>query len=334
MINNDCRWTKNRISGYDKLFNFVVGQRGVGKTYSLKTTAINNFIRHGLRTSWVMRYRTEIDAITENSKFFEDVLNKYGIDFKIEGNTGYIKKEDSFERFISFKALSESSLKAISDPTVSLVVFDEFVPISGVRYLKNEVERFLEYYLTISRGRDVKAFFLANNISPVNPYFSYFHAVLPKEGEIWTSEEIAIENVKNDAYKEQMKKTRFGTLVKGTHYEEYSIDNQSFSDITTFITDRPANARCMVRLNSTMGILYLWFAQPYSLHISEKGDPQCIQWAFDEQSHSEKSNRVDFAGTYASNLIKNAYRTGRLFFDSPEAKSKFFIICSSILTRK
>ena len=333
MIDNSVRWNKSRIAGYNKLFNFVVGQRGVGKTYDLKTTAISSYLKSGSRCAWVMRYQTEIDAITENSKFFDDVLQRYGNEFKIENKTGYIKK-DEFDRFITFKALSESSLKAISDPTVNLIVFDEFVPIPGVRYLKNEVERFLEYYLTISRGRDVKCYFLANNVSPVNPYFSYFHAVLPEEGKIWTSDEIAIENVANEPYKQAMKQTRFGRLVRGTHYEEYSIDNQSLEDVVTFITDRPRNARCMVRMDSAYGILYLWFAQPYSLHISQRGDPNAIRWAFDEKSHTEKSARVDFAGTYAMNLIKNAYRQGKLFFDTPEAKSLFFMACSSILTRK
>lgn len=337
MIDNRVRWNKSKIAGYNKLFNFIIGQRGVGKTYDLKTTAINQYIKKGHRTAWVMRYMTEIDAITDNSKFFDDVLLKYqGYEFKIESKTGYIKKTDSkeWERFITFKALSESSLKAISDPTVTLVVFDEFIPIPGVHYLKNEVERFLEYYLTISRGRDVKAYFLANNVAVVSPYFSYFNAHLPDEGNFYLGDEIAIENVKNDPYKQSMKKTRFGALVKGTHYESYSIDNQSLEDATTFIVDRPKNARCMVHMLTSMGSLFLWFAQPYSLHVSLKGDPNAIQWAMDEKSHNEKSKRMDFAGTYATNLIKSTYREGCLFFDSAESKSTFMAVCGPIIQRK
>ena len=335
MIDNSVRWTKNRISGYNKLFNFVIGQRGVGKTYNLKYTAINDYLRKKSKTIWVMRYATEIDAITQHSKFFDDILPQFKeYEFKIESKTGYVKIEDTWERFITFKALSETSLKAISDPTVNLMVYDEFIPIPGVHYLKNEVERFLEYYLTISRGRDLKVYFLANNISAVSPYFSYFHVSMPKEGDIFAGEEIAIENVRNEQYKSAMHKTRFGNLVHGTHYEQYSIDNESLEDISTFITDRPKNARCLIRMVSSMGDVYLWFAQPYSIHISRKGDPGAIQWAMDEKSHNENSKRMDFAGTYATNLIKSAYREGKLFFDSPEAKSLFNSTCSYILQRK
>ena len=334
MIDNGVRWTKNKISGYNKLFNFIIGQRGVGKTYNLKTTAINNYINKKEKTIWIMRYATEIDAIVQHSKFFDDILNRYPYEFKIENRIGYIKLEETWERFITFKSLSETSLKAISDPTVNLIVFDEFIPLPGIHYLKNEVERFLEFYLTISRGRDVKCYFLANNVSSVSPYFSYFHVSLPKEGDIFAGDEIAIENVKNDRYKDAMHQTRFGKLVHGTHYEKYSIDNESLEDITTFITDRPKNARCLIRMVSTIGDIYLWFAQPYSIHISRKGDPSAIQWAMDEKSHNEKSKRMDFAGTYATNLIKSAYREGKLFFDTPEAKSMFTSACSYILQRK
>ena len=336
-IDKNVRWNKNRIAGYNKLFNFVIGQRGVGKTYCLKATAINNFIKKGERCAWLMRYKTEIDAITDASKFFDDVLARYpDYEFKIEGGTGFIKGGDFEEwcRFISFKALSESSLKAISDPTVSIMVFDEFIPLPGIHYLKNEVERFLEYYLTISRGRDVKCYFLANNVAAASPYFSYFGVHMPEEGELTLADEIAIENVKNDPYKEAMHKTRFGNLVKGTHYEKYSINNESFEDVATFITDRPKNARCIVQLLTSMGPLYLWIAQPSSLHISSRGDPTCISWAMDEKSHKENTQRMDFAGTYATRLIKSAYRQGMLFFDSPETKSTFFAVCGSLLLRK
>ena len=44
----------------DRLFNFVVGPRGVGKTYSAKNRVIKNFINKGEQFVYIRRYDTEL----------------------------------------------------------------------------------------------------------------------------------------------------------------------------------------------------------------------------------------------------------------------------------
>ena len=339
-IDNKIRWNRSKILSYNKLFNFVIGARSIGKTYDCKKWAIDDWIRKGKKTAWVMRYKTEIDSISTNSKFFEDILGAYkNYEFKIEGGVGYTRevvpgadpKGIPWESFISFKALSETALKAISDPEVNKMIFDEFIPLPGIRYLNNEVEKFLEYYFTISRDRDIRCIFLGNNVTTVSPYFTYFNVHPPKEGEIATFDEIAIENCKNEAFTQAMNNTRFGKLVKGTHYADYAIDNKSLVDLDTFVTDRPKQSKCVVRIDSQMGTMYLWMARPKSLFVSKSGNPNITTWAVDESSHGEGKERVDFAGTFACSLIKNHYRQGTLFFDSAEVKATFMIVCQKFL---
>lgn len=340
MINNSVRWKKDKALSHNKLFTFIIGQRGVGKTFQFKKWAIDDFLRHKKRTAWVMRYAKELDAATDKGKFFEDILNLYpNYEFRIEKGNGFIRENDGlgdqsqipWERFISFKALSEVSLKAISDPTVNKIIFDEFLPLPGIRYLKNEVERFLEYYFTIFRQGDGRAFFLGNNITIASPYFSYLNVKPPREGEIIDYPEICIENVKNDAYKNAMHETRFGRLVRGTHYEQYAIENESLINLTAFVMPRPRGAVCYVQIATQMGPLYLWIAKPHSIFISLRGDPNVSTWAVDESSHTEKSEYIGFAGHLAKNLIKSNYAVGTLFFDSEEAKARFIATCGGLL---
>lgn len=339
-IDNRVRWNRSKVLSYNKLFSFIIGARSIGKTYDCKKWSIDDWIRKGKKTAWVMRYRTEIDEVVKGNKFFEDISRAYpNYQFKIEGNIGQLRKmiegvdpkEIPWEAFISFKALSESSLKAISDPEVNKVIFDEFIPLPGVRYLTNEVERFLEYFFTIARDRDIRAIFLGNNVSMVSPYFTYFKVKIPKEGEFSVYDEIVIENCKNEAFKEQMRSTRFGKLVQGTNYANYAIENQSLIDLNSFVMDRPKNARCVVRIDSQMGTMYLWTARPTSLFVSLVGNPDCTCWAVDEASHGEGKERVDFAGTFAMTLIKKHYRIGSLFFDGAEVKATFMAVCGRFL---
>ena len=339
-IDNKVRWNRSKVLSYNKLFSFIIGARSIGKTYDCKKWAIDDWVRKGKKTAWVMRYRTEIDEIVKGNKFFEDISRAYpDYQFKIEGNLGQLRKmidgidpkEIAWDTFMSFKALSESSLKAISDPDVNKVIFDEFIPLPGIRYLSNEVERFLEYFFTIARDRDIRAIFLGNNVSVVSPYFTYFKVKMPKEGEFAVYDEIVIENCKNEAFKEQMRSTRFGRLVKGTNYANYAIENQSLVDLNSFVMDRPKNSRCAVRIDSQMGTMYLWTARPASLFVSLVGNPNCTCWAVDEASHGEGKERVDFAGTFAMTLIKKHYRMGSLFFDSAEVKATFMAVCGRFI---
>ena len=320
---------------YNALFSFVVGARSVGKTFQFKYYRIREFIKKSRKTFWIMRYRKELDSALESGKFFEDVSKFFPeCEFRVKGNIGSIKIDNEWFEFITFKALSETSIKAVSDPDVDMIVFDEFIPIPSIRHLPGEVEKFLELYFTISRDRDIRAVFLANNVTISSPYFSYFHIKLPEKGQIISLGEIAIENVKNPTFKEHMEKTRFGRLISGTKYSSYAISNETFVDLDTFVLPMPSNAKCVVNLRTDVGSLYLWVARPASLFISHRGCDCAIEWAVGENSHGENMERVDFAGSYARKLISANYRVGTLFFDSKQAKADFMQTCQKLLGTK
>ena len=65
-------------------------------------------------------------------------------------------------------------LKSSAFPEVDKIVFDEFIPENGYRYISaDEPTQFLGICESIFRDRErTKVLFLANNISLTNPYFS------------------------------------------------------------------------------------------------------------------------------------------------------------------
>ena len=121
-----------------------------------------------------------------------------------------------------FVALSTSlNLKSVPFPDVTLICYDEFVIGGGSQqYIKGEVTIFAELMSTVIRKRnDCRVFLLANNISMVNPYFSYFD-VRPKVNERFTMAqdgELVVEIGTNNEFIEEMKQTKFGVLFKNTH---------------------------------------------------------------------------------------------------------------------
>ena len=227
------------------VLNFVIGNRGGGKSFFGKRLVINRFKKKGAQFVWVRRYQTEIDTLTD---FFADIKEFYPEDtLTVEGNTCYINGEPAGWLI----ALTTSQkLKSVSFPNVQTIVFDEFIIDKGkVGYIKNEVQTFLELFETIARMRDnVVAIFFGNAISIVNPYFVYF-GVTPDLNKRYTKENgVCIEFYFNEAFVAKKAKTRFGQLIEGTRYGEYNMMNKFLRDSDSFIVEtRPTGANLKIQ---------------------------------------------------------------------------------------
>lgn len=217
----------------NRLFNFVVGPRGAGKTYGAKKRAIKNFIDKGEQFVYLRRYDTEMPQ-SQMRNFFDDIMEEFpDHEFKADRGLFRIDKEIAGWYFPLSKAVM---LKSVPFPHVSLIIFDEFIIGAGAyRYLQNEVVTFLEAYSTLSRDRDIPVLFLSNAVTFANPYFLYFNITLEKGQKRKLKKDIQLELVSNPAYISHAKQTRFGKLVEGTEYGSYAMDNEFLLDTESFI---------------------------------------------------------------------------------------------------
>ena len=260
----------NTIRSYNALMNFILTGRGNGKTFGAKLLGIKDYLKTGEQFVYVRRYFSEFEHVHQ---FFDDIVsspyyNDY--EFKVLGSKGFIRKKDSDEEWnvlCHFIPLSISQkYKSTAYPLVSKIFFDEFIiDKSNNRYLKNEVEIFLDLYETIARLRNnVRAFFLANNVSLVNPYFTYWNLKINPHKRFNTAQNglIVVELYEKTVYNEQKKQTLFGQLISGTAYGNYSIENQSLRDNHTFIkSKRPSNLRFHCSFIIEGQELGLWLAE-------------------------------------------------------------------------
>lgn len=221
------------------IFNFVIGNRGGGKTYGGKKLVINRFKRKKQQFVWVRRYQTEIDTLSDfwadiRGAFPKDELTQKGQSLYINGDlAGYLI------------ALSTSmQLKSVAFPMVSTIIFDEFIIDKGrITYLRNEAHVFMELFETVARMREnVTALFFGNAISIVNPYFDFFK-ITPELGRRYTKNGgICVEFYFNEEFINKKENTKFGRLIAGTSYGEYNMKNKFLRDTDSFIGERPATA--------------------------------------------------------------------------------------------
>lgn len=191
-------------------------------------------------------------------------------------------------------------------------------------------------YETIARKRNnVKAYLLANNVSIVNPYFTYFD-VTPRKTERFTiarDGELIIEMCTDTVFINEKLETKFGKLIKGTKYADYSIYNNSLRDSEVFIEKRPKRntspvmsivfngERAMIWLDYKTGIFY----------CDDKYMKTCNEYVLSCEDHNP--NTLLNASGINLNMLKQLisyFQVGRVRFSDQNIKHLMYDIFRSL----
>lgn len=324
----------NKLLSYNALLNFVIGERGVGKSFGAKKFVISDYLKNGNEFVYIRRYKTELDNAYEG--FFDQLQNE-GLfldhTFRIAASKKKIDKFYCDKEVCGYGVpLSTANiLKSASFPKVKTLIFDEFLIDNGTyHYLRNEVTQFLDIIETIARLRDVRVLLLGNAITISNPYFDYFKLGLPYNSEFRTFKDgtILVNYIKNPVYREKKKATRFGALIDGTEYGEYAIDNAFLRDNDSFIAKRDKDARVystIVLKGSKYGIWQNW--KSGFVYISKDFEPSnpCV-FVFDINDHTENTIYTKARNSTWFQPVLKAYKMGCLFFETQKIKNDFIAI--------
>lgn len=328
---------------HNALLNFLIGNRGSGKTWGMKYRGVDNFKKTGEQFIYLRRYSKELNT-TKN--FFGDLKDFFpDDDLVVKGKEFFVNDKKAGQAM----ALSTSKIeKSSTFPDVSLIIFDEFIIDKGVyRYLPNEVEYFLEFYETIARMREVRVFFMANAITQTNPYFLYFNIELPY-GKTYQhffndgtgqftkkrnkpSPDLLIELVANEHYIDKKSQTRFGQLIKGTNYYDYAVENTFLRDSNDFIEKKGEGARFRFSIVYTDSILGIWIDISKGLYyVSQDTDPSSkIVYSFTKDDHSINTMLISTIST--SPLLKrffDNFKLGNVRFENVNTKNIFYDLLS------
>ena len=330
-------WDIKKTLSYNCLFNFIVGSRGVGKTYGSLKYCIEQYLKYKAQgKTWqfmyVRRLNTELDKLTKSrgGRLFNAVKNEFpNHSFKAESNVLYCDKE-----IIGYaQPLSTASiLKSDAFPDVQMILFDEFIiDNSGTyHYLKDEVRKFLDLYETVARGRDVKVFFLSNAVSISNPYFDYFHLNKPYNGNFQRfgkAKEILVENAVNPELIKMKQESRFGKILEGSEYSEYAYENKWLLDNFDFIEKKTQNCIYYMTLRYKGENLGIWYEPDNMIfYLSNDVDLQCPdKYSVTTDDHQPNIMLLKMAIKQSSALkyIIQAYTYGAFRYETIQLKNKF-----------
>lgn len=241
-------------------FNFILGNRGGGKTY----TCLRDCIQDGKKFIYVRRTQKEIERIAKKKLDLSlspfEPLNKDYPEWNIEveplEDDIYVVTNNFFgdeKKTIGFMCpLSTfSSMRGFTAPDVKVIIFDEFNPELHVRGIKNEDDAFFNMYETVNRNRElegekpVQSFLLGNtnNISiPILETLGLTEVLenmQRKNKKMYSNKKrrLFLLLMNDSDYIEKKSKTALYCLTAGTRFYEMALENKfaynDFSDIGT-----------------------------------------------------------------------------------------------------
>ena len=322
---NNIWYSYDKVLSYHAMMNYIIGERGCGKSYGLKKYLLNRFKKKGRQFIYLRRYDTELKKSLKDNEFFKDVENDSMFtedEFNVRGDKFYMNGKVCGYAIPLSKA---SIYKSVPFPNVDIIMYDEFlIDNATYHYLPDEPEKLLDFIETVGRLRDIQVFCLGNNISLVNPYFDYFNISLPYNTDIkiFKNGLILINYIKNEAYRKVKKESKFGTLIDGTKYGEYAIDNQSLKDNNNFIKKKNPKSKFFFNIiinNHTYGVWMNYNSnEMYISKMYNANHPVTI--TFNYKDHTENTIMLKSKSVFFQNLVKH-YMNANLYFDNLQIKS-------------
>lgn len=322
------------MDSYGKTLNFIIGGRGIGKTYSMKRRCIKRFLRSGKQFIYVRRYKSELKKIRQ---FFDDIALEFPkLKLIVKGG------KDGARFYINDKLAGwavplsgYSTEKSTPYPNVDTIIFDEFLVEKGMtRYLPDEVGCFLNFMHTIDRKRGVtRAFLLANAVTIVNPYFLYWEIQPNIEKRYNTfpnrrnTRHIMVEIPNDSEFYNDEELTPFEELITDTKYGDYAIKNTFVNDNDTFIIKRSKAAKFMFAIYYKERTLGIWvdYGRGY-MYTSYEFDPN-TRYIYSLSTVDHRPNMLLMANWKSDHYLKQlvkAFKFGYLCFDNQVIKNTMY----------
>lgn len=318
-------YSYNKVLSYSAMMNYIIGERGVGKSYGLKKYLLNRFKKKDRQFIYLRRYDTELKKSLKDNEFFKDIEN----DPDFINDNMYVKGDKFYmnDKVCGYAIpLSKASIyKSVPFPNVDIIMYDEFlIDNATYHYLPDEPEKLLDFMETVGRLRNIQIFMLGNSISLINPYFDYFNISLPYGSDIKTFKNglILINYIRNEAYREVKRESNFGKLINGTKYGSYAIDNEFLKDNNNFIKKKSPKSKFFFNLILNGHTYGVWMDyNSTDMFISKHyNSDNPINITFNYKDHSEDTIMLKSKSVFFQNLIKH-YEQGNLFFETLQIKS-------------
>lgn len=332
IYNNNGYLNMDYIYNIDVPFIFIVGGRGIGKTYGAIKYCIEN------KQKFILMRRTQTQAdligIAEMSPL-KAPCEDMGIVYKTIPMTKqckafYIDSENENEFLCYTIALSTfANVRGFSASNIDVLLYDEFIPERHERPIKQEGQAFLNCYETINRNRELqgrkplKVICMANAFDLANELFTELGIVTKAENMSKRGQEITINKERGYSIilpnKSPISRSKMGTALykltgDNTDFARMSIGNEFSDNKGSLIMSKPIKE---YRLLCIIGELAIYRHKS----LNEFYATPMITGTTSSQFSTSESDKKRFRRSYA--WLWKEYLDNRIIFESYLMESLF-----------
>lgn len=326
-----------------RAFNFVLGGRGIGKTFN----GINETVDDNELFIYMRRTQDEVDLIGSDSENVElspfakinarshdpqfglipKNLKMSRVNKKIWQITNGI--EEPKQAGICLGLSTVASIRGFDADPYETLIFDEFIPEKHVKKIGKDLaegEAFLNAYETINRDREfigrkpVTCFIFSNSNSLSHPLLEVLNLMniierMKRKNQHFVdlpAMDCTITLYEDKEFKEAKKKTALYRLTKGTSFYRMAIENEFVYDDFSLIESRPLiEYRPLCRFDD---LCIYEHKSNGSYYVS----PHCIRCEY----FSNSDNDVQAFYMLYGRMLYGAYISGDLIFENFSVKKR------------
>lgn len=360
MTQKEKWYNPQKMLSYNQYLNFIIGGRGIGKTFAIKKYLLKRFIEKGHQFIYLRRNKSELDRIDKDKFFTTELLKQVFDDFEIISSdaskihTRIEFKASNMKEEVNTLVLSTTKiilngkivcyLKSLSTwvdlkgseyDEVMNIMYDEVLidPTSNKRYLDNEVEALLNFIFSVFRRRDgCHAYLLSNAGNFNNPYFAFLKFYNDNGKRFYHLKQYAtlIEFPPHSAFETEEEKESgfFKLLSKSNIYE--SVANNEF---------QIKNDKNIAKLKGIKQRLYSFYTNGTFLTGYYIDNMVYIAKGFDRNlsAYCLRIEEVEDGFIYLNKNsqlgknLKRLYLTNMLIYEDIETKNKFMEIVNHVI---
>lgn len=317
-------------------FNFVIGGRGRGKTYSTL-----KYI-HEKKEKFVFVKRTidEVEMLMDSNNSnvnmmlspFKSLNTDYGWNVQAlrfyKSIGGFYENDELLGYIVSLSAISKIRGFDLSD--CNYIIFDEFIPEKNTRVFKDEGTALLNLYETVNRNREfkgrepVKLICLANANDLNNDTFKVLNLqpivgrMLSREQEFSFDKErsLLIEIIPgSDEFESQKKNTALYKLSEGTAFYDMALKNEfAFEDFTLIGYKSIKGYKPIIGITDTRTTIYAWGKDDTIYWCQAKGNCDV---------YNIKAKHEHIALLLQLSYLEHTFITGQMVFENYTVKGMY-----------
>lgn len=329
-------YDKDGWLNYDVIYNipatfiFIVGARGIGKTYG----GVDYLITNKIPFMFTRRTQTQASLASNpltsdiikpiKARSIDDTFTTEKLSKTVDGL--YLQRGDDTPDSLPFAYVTSistgSNLRGFNGDNIKCIFFDEFIGQPEERPIKEEANAFLNLYETLNRNREIsgqdpiKVIAAANSFNLANPLFIKLGLVTIAEKMRRKNREYYLDKKRGvcviqplgSPISEAKKSTAVYKLV-GEHsdFAEMALNNAYQNDISDQIKSMPLDNYAIVVTFGDISIYKAKSGKHYYITEHISGTPAAVY-------NDTASDRIRFRSDYRS--LWMAYLKKRIYFEN------------------